>query len=382
MGKYLTPKPKLFSNYHQHTEYMMNFLKKYGLTDRFLNEATLYPDLTLARIVAQQRGQYKIITENGELQAEISGKFRFETNELLEFPAVGDFVMVSTNTSLAVIHYVLTRKSLFLRTSVGITSQAQPVAANIDTVFICMSLNQNFNLNRLERYLGVTWDSNATPVILLTKSDLCNKLDELVAEVKKVSSFSDVIYISMFDNNIEDKLGHYLKDGTTAAFIGSSGVGKSTMINRLLGEDILATADIGKDDKGRHTTTGREMFPSPFGGAVIDTPGMRELGAENVDLSKAFDDIEELAECCRFQDCTHATEPGCAVTKALEEGTLDSRRFGSYLKLKTEAGYAGLSSKEIEVKKLERFGGMKNMRKIGKDYRKNKGKNIGITDDY
>lgn len=356
----------------------MNLLNNYGLTDRFSNEATIYPHLSLARITAQYRGLYKIITEHGEMQAEISGKFRYETTELAKFPTVGDFVMVSVDNSEsnAIIHHVLTRKSVFFRTAVGVSSQAQSVAANIDTVFICMSLNHNFNLSRLERYLSVAWDSGATPVVLLTKSDLCDDLAKAVKDVERVSSFSDVISLSVFDENVEQKLSKYLKAGTTSALIGSSGVGKSTLINKLLGEEILATADIGKADKGRHTTTGREMFPSPFGGVLIDTPGMRELGAESADLGKTFDDIEELASRCKFHDCTHVNEPGCAILEALVNGTLDHRRFQNYSKLKTEAGYDGLNAKEIEVKKLERMfkdvGGMKNIRKFAKQQRKNK----------
>lgn len=356
----------------------MNILRNYGLTARFLNEATMYPELLLARITAQYRGLYKIVTEQGEMQAEISGKLRFEATELAKFPTVGDFVMVSAESygGNEIIHHVLTRKSVFLRTAVGVSGQAQSVAANIDTVFICMSLNNNFNLSRLERYLSVAWDSGATPVVLLTKSDLCEDLDKAVSAVERVSSFSDVIPLSVFDENIEQRLSKYLKLGTTSAFIGSSGVGKSTLINKLLGEDILATADIGKADKGRHTTTGREMFPSPFGGVLIDTPGMRELGAESADLGKTFDDIEELASHCKFRDCTHTNEPDCAILEALAKGTLDRRRFENYCKLKIEAGYDGLNAKEIEIKKLERMfkdvGGMKNMRKFAKEQRKNK----------
>ena len=356
----------------------MSILIKYGLTDRFSNEATMYPELSIARITAQYRGQYKIVTEQGELQAEISGKLRFETTELAKFPTVGDFVMVSAQShdGNAMIHHVLTRKSVFLRTAVGVSGQAQSVAANIDTVFICMSLNNNFNLSRLERYLSVAWDSGATPVILLTKSDLCEDLESAVSEVERVSSFSDVIPLSAYDERIEQKLSKHLKSGTTSAFIGSSGVGKSTLINKLLGEDILATADIGKADKGRHTTTGRELFLSPFGGVLIDTPGMRELGAESVDLGKTFDDIEELASHCKYRDCTHTREPDCAILAALAQGTLDRRRFENYCKLKIEAGYDGLNAKEIEVKKLERMfkdvGGLKNMRRFAKEQHKNK----------
>ncbi len=356
----------------------MDSLTKYGLTGRFSNEATLYPHLQVARITAQYRGLYKIMTEQGELQAEISGKFRFETTELAKFPTVGDFVMIaySDEDSVAIIHHVLSRKSVFLRTAVGVSGQAQSVAANIDTVFICMSLNQNFNLSRLERYLSVAWDSGATPVVLLTKSDLCDDLKTAVNQVERVSSFADVIPLSVFDADVETALSPYLKVGQTAAFIGSSGVGKSTLINKLLGGDVLATADIGKADKGRHTTTGREMFLSPMGGVLIDTPGMRELGAESADLGKTFDDIELLVSQCKFHDCTHTNEPGCAVLEALALGTLDARRFQNYCKLKTEAGYDGLNAKEIEVKKLERMfkdvGGMKNVRKFAKEQRKRK----------
>lgn len=356
----------------------MNDLEKYGLTDRFKNEAILYPQFSLARVIAQYRGLYRIITEKGEKLAEISGKLRYATEDLAKYPTVGDFVMVSTKETQgnSIIHHILTRKSIFLRTAVGVSGQVQSVAANIDIVFICMSLNNNFNLNRLERYLSVAWDSGATPVILLTKADLCVDLSKSVLEVERISAFADIVPLSIFDEDIAEKLGHYLTNGTTSAFIGSSGVGKSTLINMLLGGDTLTTKEIGKDDKGRHTTTGRQMFPSPFGGVLIDTPGMRELGAESADLSKTFNDIEELVSGCKFANCTHTNEPGCLILRALADGTLDQRRLTSYLKLKTEAGYDGLSAKEIEVKKLERMfkdvGGMKNIRKFAKEKRKQK----------
>ncbi|MGL5258843.1 MAG: ribosome small subunit-dependent GTPase A [Lachnospiraceae bacterium] len=350
----------------------MELMKKYGLTNRFLNEATMYPDFILARIVAQYRGFYKIITENGEMQAEVSGKFRFEHTLLEQFPTVGDYVMVSfeNHISNAIIHHILTRKSVFQRTAVGVHGQRQSVAANIDVVFICMSLNYNFNLSRLERYLSVAWDSGATPVVLLTKSDLCENLQETVEKVERVSAFADVIALSAYDDDIEKKLSEYLKLGMTSAFIGSSGVGKSTLINKLLGKEVLATSEIGRADKGRHTTTGRELFATSFGGVLIDTPGMRELGAESADFEKVFDDIEELATQCKFHDCTHTKEPGCAILDALERGTIEERRFQNYCKLKIETGYDGLTAKEIETKKLERMfkdvGGMKNKRKFTK----------------
>jgi ribosome biogenesis GTPase len=232
-----------------------------------------------------------------------------------------------------------------------------------------MSLNSNYNLNRLERYLSIAWDSGATPVIVLTKSDLCENLTQVIQEVEQVSFYSDIITTSMFENNI-DKFKPYLKEGITAAFIGSSGVGKSTLINQMLEKSILETKETGKDDKGRHTTTGREMFPTILGGVVIDTPGMRELGVQSADLSRSFADIERLAQHCKFNDCSHTNEPGCAIQNALSEGRIDQRRLNSYIKLKNEASYEGLNSKQIESQKLERMfkevGGMKNARKFAK----------------
>ena len=356
----------------------MHTLNDYGVTQRFLTEATLYPAYSLGRVVSQYRGKYKIATEQGETLAQISGKLRFETEELAQYPAVGDFVMVSQETadSEAVIHHILTRKSIFLRKAVGMTGQAQPVSANIDTVFLCMSLDQNYSLNRMERYLSIAWDSGAVPVIVLTKADLCEDLETVIHDIERISSFSDILSLSMFDEDISKKFAPYFAKNQTCAFIGSSGVGKSTLINKLLGEDLLETREIGKANKGRHTTTGREMYPCPLGGVVIDTPGMREMGAESTDLSRTFHEIEELAEQCRFRDCTHTGEPGCAVLAAIEEGTLDQRRLDSFLKLQNEASYDGLSSKEIETKKFERMfkevGGMKNARKFAKE--KNKGR--------
>ena len=356
----------------------MHTLNDYGVTQRFLTEATLYPAYSLGRVVSQYRGKYKIATEQGETLAQISGKLRFETEELAQYPAVGDFVMVSQETadSEAVIHHILTRKSIFLRKAVGMTGQAQPVSANIDTVFLCMSLDQNYSLNRMERYLSIAWDSGAVPVIVLTKADLCEDLETVIRDIERISSFSDILSLSMFDEDISKKFAPYFAKNQTCAFIGSSGVGKSTLINKLLGEDLLETREIGKANKGRHTTTGREMYPCPLGGVVIDTPGMREMGAESTDLSRTFHEIEELAEQCRFRNCTHTGEPGCAVLAAIEEGTLDQRRLDSFLKLQNEASYDGLSSKEIETKKFERMfkevGGMKNARKFAKE--KNKGR--------
>lgn len=354
----------------------MNLLNKYGAVERFIAQSAIFPDYILARVVAQYRGKYKIVTEEKELLAELSGKLRYETDELAMYPAVGDYVMVEISGDTALIHNILTRKSLFVRKAVGLLGQAQPIAANVDTAFLCMSLNQNYNLNRMERYLSIAWDSGATPVIVLTKSDLCEDLGGAVAQIESISFYSDIITVSMYDEDVCEKFRPYFSKNQTCAFIGSSGVGKSTIINKLLGEEIIATGEIGRGDKGRHTTTGREMFPCPLGGVVIDTPGMREMGTDGADLSRTFSEIEELAQQCQFRDCTHTMEPGCAVLKAAREGRLDQRRLESYRKLAQEDAYTGLSSKEIEVKKSERMfkdvGGMKNMRRYAREHSRRK----------
>ena len=354
----------------------MHQWKVYGVSERFLTEATLYPEEILARVIAQYRGKYKIVTEQAELLAEVSGRLRYDTEELARYPTVGDYVMVTVEGELAVIHRVLRRKSLFVRRAVGVSGQAQPVASNVDVVFLCMSLNQNFSLNRMERYLSIAWDSGATPVIVLTKADLCKDLAQAVSQVEAISCFSDILTLSMFDGDICDKFAPYFAKGQTCAFIGSSGVGKSTLINCLLGAQVITTQEIGRGGKGRHTTTGREMFPCPLGGVVIDTPGMREMGAESADLSRTFAEIEDLARHCRFRDCTHTNEPGCAVLAAVEQGTLDQRRLDSYRKLEHESSYDGLSSKEIEAKKCERmfkaYGGMKQARRFAKEQNQRK----------
>lgn len=355
----------------------LNQLKKYGADDRFFAEAALYPGMSMARVVSQHKDAYRIVTEHGEGLAEVSGKFRYEASHLSQYPAVGDFVVVDradTQSGNAVIHRVLTRKSAFKRAAVGLNNQTQVVAANIDLVFICMSLNNDYNLSRLERYLSVAWDSGATPVVVLTKSDLCADLTCTLSEISSVAVGSDIIAASSFDRASCGKLRLYLQPGVTAAFIGSSGVGKSTLINLLAGEELLATSAVRQDDKGRHTTTRRELLILPQGGIVIDTPGMRELGAESVDLSKSFADIDALVTRCRFHDCTHAAEPGCAVLEAVASGELHERRFKNYQKLQKEARYDGLSSKQIETEKLNAmFGSVGGMKKA-RDFMKQRDK--------
>lgn len=318
-----------------------------------------------ARVISQEKGIYKISNGTETKAAVVSGKYRYEVRTVSDYPAVGDYVTVlwPEDDSQVVITGLFPRKSCFIRKAAGSEKQEQIVAANIDTVFVCMSLNHNFNIRRLERYLAVSYESGAIPVVILTKSDLCADIERKKSEVQRAAPGVEVLAISSLDGNYEAVLP-YLLPGKTVAFIGSSGVGKSTLLNRLIGTDSNATREVGSDDKGRHTTTHRELSELPGGAFVIDTPGMRELGLWDSDsgIDNAFSDIEELACGCKFTDCTHTSEPGCAVLRAVADGTLDSVRLESYRKLKTENAYAADNSRYLEAKRTK----FKNIAKINK----------------
>ncbi len=323
----------------------------------------------IGRVLSQEKDLYGLISKSGEQFAKVSGKLRYEAKNVADFPAVGDFVLVDgidTNDT-TVIHRVLPRKSVFIRKAAGTGNREQVVAANIDTVFICMSLNKDFNLRRLERYLSAAWDSGANPVIVLTKSDLCSDVLRQKEQVEQVAFGVDILTTSTKDVDSYQKLLPYIGPGKTASLIGSSGVGKSTLINGLLGENRLATNGLRNDDKGKHTTTRRELFLLPSGGMIIDTPGMRELGLWNAEegIDKSFDDIESLASMCRFNDCTHTNEPHCAIREAIEKGDLSLERFMSYQKLKAETAYLENTDDYLTVKKQK----FKKIAKINKDRR-------------
>lgn len=326
----------------------------YGLTERFKALAAGFPALTAGRVLSQEKGVYRVIHAKGSQLAAVSGKYRYEARTVSDYPTVGDFVMLEPGdgSGQAVIHALLPRKSAFIRKAAGTSNSEQVVAANVDLVFICMSLNNDFNLRRLERYLSVAWDSRAVPVILLTKADLCEDISEKKAAVAAVAVGTDVLVTSSIEQDGYESILPYLNREQTIALIGSSGVGKSTLINRLLGEERIKTNGLRNDDKGRHTTTHRELLQLPCGSIVIDTPGMRELGMWDIadGLEKTFADIEELALSCRFKDCTHQSEPGCAVRAALESGELSQKRWLSYQKLRTENAYAENSESYLAEK--------------------------------
>jgi ribosome biogenesis GTPase / thiamine phosphate phosphatase len=302
--------------------------------------------LVAGRIAVPHRGSYVVLTDDGELTAEISGKLRHEAAPG-ELPAAGDWVAVAARPEegTGTIHAVLPRRSAVIRKAAGNPTEAQVVGANIDTVFLVTSLNDDLNLRRLERYLATAWESGAQPAILLTKADLSEDAETATAEVQSIAYGVPVHAISTVTGQGIDELGAYLGEGKTVALIGSSGVGKSTLVNHLAGREVLATQEIRESDgRGRHTTSHRELVLLPGGGLVLDTPGMRELQLweSSEGMQEAFDDIEDLVDQCRFADCGHGVEPGCAVQAALADGTLPPERYESWVKLQRELAHLEL----------------------------------------
>lgn len=299
---------------------------------------------------------YKLYTEAQEVLAEISGKFRFEVLEQEEYPAVGDWVVISLRAEekRATIHKVLPRKSKFSRKVAGMEIREQIVAANVDKVFLVNALNRDFNIKRIERYLIMAWESGADPVIILSKADLCDDLEEKLLEVERTAVGVPIHVISTVDGRGLDELNQYLISGRTIALLGSSGVGKSTLINHLAQKELQKTNEVREyDDRGRHTSTSRKMFVLDSGTIMIDTPGMREIQMWSGEdgLTEAFEDIEKLAARCKFTDCKHKKEPGCAVREAIENGTLSSERFESYIKLQKEIRIAERKQALVEKSK-------------------------------
>ncbi len=320
-------------------------LEELGWTPRF---AGLYADHTLegripGRVVLEHTHIYRVATGEQELLARVSGRLRHAADARPDFPAVGDWVVLQpVARGNARIHAVLPRFSRFSRRAAGDVTEEQIVAANIDVVFLVGGLDRDFNPRRLERYLVVAWESGATPVILLNKADLVEDARQYVDAVRSSAPGVDVYAVSALRPETLDVLRTHLGRGRTGALLGSSGVGKSTIVNRLVGYDLLRTRDVRMSDgRGRHASAARQLVRLDGDGILIDTPGMRELQLWDVGeaLGDAFADITELARGCRFRDCGHATEPGCAVRAAVERGEISSARFESYAKLLAEREY-------------------------------------------
>ena len=296
--------------------------------------------LTPGRVIVQQRGLYVLATGVGEVTAQLSGRFAHEA-EAGAYPVAGDWVAaaVRQEEAAATIHHLLPRRSAFKRKAVGGGRTAQVVAANVDVAFLVASLNADLSARRIERYLATAWESGASPVVVLTKADLCNDRESRKSEIEAVALGVPVHVVSAITGEGLTSLAECFAPGQTAALVGSSGVGKSTLVNALAGASLMATKAIREaDGRGRHTTTHRELVLLPNGRLLLDTPGMRELGLWDAEVGVAttFADMEALTESCRFRDCAHESEPGCAVQAALADGTLDLDRWRSYGKLQRE----------------------------------------------
>ncbi|MBN2239671.1 MAG: ribosome small subunit-dependent GTPase A [Dehalococcoidales bacterium] len=325
------------------------------------------------RVTSEFKNSYRIIGNDGEFPATLSGRLLY--NLTGGYPAVGDWVVAVPfpDGEQAIIHAVLPRKSSFSRMAAG-KFEEQVAAANIDTAFLVTALDgSNYNLRRIERYLTLAWRSGASPVLVLNKADLCDDVDTYLREAESIGMGVPVYAVSAIERTGLDNLKEHLQTGQTVVFLGSSGVGKSAIINALLGQELQETGEIRAfDNKGRHTTTRRELIVLPDGGMVIDTPGMRVIGlwGSKDDLQESFEDIEMLAAGCRFVDCRHDSEPGCAVKEALKTGELDAGRYRNYQKLQKELHFVAM--KEDVFLRQEEQQLWKRRSKFGKQLKKQK----------
>jgi ribosome biogenesis GTPase len=321
-------------------------------------------DYQLARVATVDKDSFIVKGNIGECRAEVTGKLLYTANSPFDFPTVGDWVYVEyfDDNTFAVIHELIPRKNLLKRKTSGKTIEIQLIAANIDTAFIIQSLDANFNLQRLERYLVVTTESKINPVILLSKSDLMSSdnINAKLLEIKKRVPDVKTVKFSNFHKSDISSINELLIEGKTFCLLGSSGVGKTTLLNNLIGENAYKTCSVReKDSKGRHTTSRRQLSLIDNGAIFIDTPGMRELGAFDVEagIENTFAEIAELSRLCRFTDCSHTTESGCAVLAALENKSIEMKQYDNYIKMKKESKHYSMSYLEKRRKDKD-FGKM------------------------
>jgi ribosome biogenesis GTPase len=341
-------------------------LEDLGWTARFAEafEAHRAEGVAPARVSLEHTHIYRVLSPAGERLARVAGRLRHAASGRADFPAVGDWVAVETATSGAEarIRAVLPRATQFSRRAAGNPTEPQVVAANVDVVFLVSGLDHDFNPRRIERYLVTAWDSGATPVIVLNKADLVDDVGPYVRETETIAQGASVIAVSVRRAESMDALRAHLRRGRTAALLGSSGVGKSSIANALVGEAVLRTREVrASDSRGRHTSTSRQLVLLPGGGILIDTPGMRELQLwDSGDaVAGAFADIESIGEGCRFRDCRHVSEPGCAVIAAVGAGTLAAERLESYRKLQSEQAFQTSQQDErarLDIKRIGKIG--------------------------
>ncbi len=321
------------------------FLSLFGWDGFFESQNTnsIYHNLVPARVICEERNLYRVqLSFNNVAWASVSGKMQFNAMTRANYPAVGDWVMVEANdqSDRVIIQHICPRKSVIQRKQVGSSADIQILSANVDYVFVTTAVSGDLNFRRMERYLAVAWASGATPIILLTKSDICaEEIFDIANKVREEFPGIEVYTLSMNEFEKAEFFSDYLRKGKTSVVIGSSGVGKSTLVNYLIGLEQIKTQGVREaDGKGRHTTTSRSLYVSRYGGLIIDTPGMRELQlADHADgVSAQFADIEGLTTGCRFTDCQHQTEPGCKIVEALEDDSLNEERWKSYQKLAAE----------------------------------------------
>lgn len=328
-------------------------LNKWGWNNFFAGHFESHNDTNVfaGRVALQYNNIYKLLTAEGEVWAELSGKLRYQARGPQDLPAVGDWVIIRpvSGESKVIIQHVLSRQTKVSRKVAGAPMDEQVLAANINTIFLVMGLDQDFNLRRLERYRLVADESGAGLVIVLNKADLCEAIPLRLEAVKSIAPDVPVVVLSATRDSALDPLFDYIDEGRTVAFLGSSGVGKSTIINRMLGaaqQQVQAVR--ASDGRGRHTTTNRQLIPLPTGGLLVDTPGMRELQlwVEGETMGNTFADIEAIAGGCRFRNCRHESEPACAIQQALNDGQIDLHRFENYQKLQRERRHLELKRDE------------------------------------